>query len=250
MCHLRRERDACSRAVHPLAASFPHALSSVLADLETGIGLVWNEARRGTKRNDLEIEEDAAARYGGCGVGSARDRLRWRFEGRRWDGYEGGVVTGEITISGSSTVEPISSAVAGKFSADNPDVNISVEGPGTGDGFALFCEGETDISDASRPIKLDEEEPICKKNGIDYIELKVGIDGLSVITSHDNQDVTCLGFPDLYALLGPESEGFKNWSDANSLGEEVGATHAPSRACSASSKTPLIPPAYRNRRSR
>jgi phosphate transport system substrate-binding protein len=142
-------------------------------------------------------------------------------------GTEGGVVTGEITISGSSTVEPISSAVAGKFSADNPDVNISVEGPGTGDGFALFCEGETDISDASRPIKLDEEEPICKKNGIDYIELKVGIDGLSVITSHDNEDVTCLGFPDLYALLGPESEGFKNWSDANSLGEEVGATHAP-----------------------
>jgi phosphate transport system substrate-binding protein len=74
---------------------------------------------------------------------------------------------------------------------------------------------------------MDEEAPICKKNGIDFIELKIGTDGLSVITSHDNSDVTCLGSADLYSLLGPESEGFKNWSDANDLAKEVGATHAP-----------------------
>src|SRR5512134_1541259 len=65
-------------------------------------------------------------------------------------------LTGSITISGSSTVQPISSIVAEIFNETNPDVAISVDGPGTGDGFELFCNGETDISDASRPIEPDE----------------------------------------------------------------------------------------------
>ena len=147
--------------------------------------------------------------------------------GNPLDDEEGGGASGSIAISGSSTVEPISGANAEKFNSANPDVSISVDGPGTGDGFALFCEGETDISDASRPIKLDEEAPICEENGIDFIELKVGIDGLSVITSHDNDAVTCLSYSDLYALLGPESEGFSKWSDANDLGEELGAPGVP-----------------------
>jgi phosphate transport system substrate-binding protein len=141
-----------------------------------------------------------------------------------------GELSGEIVISGSSTVEPISSLVAEDFAAQNPGVDYSVDGPGTGDGFALFCDGQTDISDASRPINEDEVA-ICEENGINYAELKIAIDGLSVITSPNNADVTCLGFGDLYALLGPESEGFENWSDANSLAEEIGSdfgeTHAP-----------------------
>lgn len=136
-------------------------------------------------------------------------------------------VAGSITISGSSTVEPISGANAQKFNAENPDVAITVDGPGTGDGFALFCEGKTDISDASRPIKLDEEAPICEENGIEFIELKVGIDGISVLTSPENDQVTCLSFNDLYALLGPESEGFTNWSDADVIGKELDAPGAP-----------------------
>jgi len=140
---------------------------------------------------------------------------------------EGGELTGDVTVSGSSTVEPISVAVAEQFSAENPGVNISVEGPGTGDGFELFCNGETDISDASRPIDLEEEAPICEENGIEFIELKVAIDGLSVITSPENTAITCLGFADLYALIGAESEGFESWADANALAEELGATHAP-----------------------
>jgi phosphate transport system substrate-binding protein len=136
-------------------------------------------------------------------------------------------LSGEIVISGSSTVEPISALNAEKFSAENPGVSISVDGPGTSDGFELFCDGETDISDASRPIDPDEEIPACKKNGIEFIELKVAIDGLSVITSTENDQVECLDFYDLYALLGPESEGFDSWSDANDLGAEIGAAHAP-----------------------
>jgi phosphate transport system substrate-binding protein len=134
-----------------------------------------------------------------------------------------GTLTGSIFISGSSTVEPISSLVAELFAEENPDVEITVEGPGTGDGFELFCNGETDISDASRPIE-EEEIDACAAGGVEYTELEVAIDGMAVLTSPANQAVTCLSYPDLYALLGPESEGFETWSDANDLGREVGGS--------------------------
>jgi phosphate transport system substrate-binding protein len=133
-------------------------------------------------------------------------------------------LSGSITVSGSSTVEPISAANAEKFSSINPEVQISVDGPGTGDGFELFCQGETDVSDASRPIDPEEEIPACEENGIEYIELKVGIDGITVLTSPENDQVDCLSFQDLYALLGPEAEGFEKWSDANDLGKKVGGS--------------------------
>jgi phosphate transport system substrate-binding protein len=141
-------------------------------------------------------------------------------------GAEDGL-TGSVVVSGSSTVEPISVAVAEKFVAANPEVAIDVTGPGTGDGFELFCNGETDISNASRAIDTEEEVPVCEENGIEFIELKVAIDGLSVITSPENDQVDCLDFKDLYALLGVESEGFEQWSDANELGEELGAGNVP-----------------------
>ncbi len=131
-----------------------------------------------------------------------------------------------IEVSGSSTVEPITALVAEDFSAANPGVAISVEGPGTGDGFQRFCNGETDISDASRPIK-DSEADKCAANGVDYVELHVATDGIAVITSSANNAVSCLDFNDLYALVGPESEGFDNWNDADGLAAELGATHAP-----------------------
>jgi phosphate transport system substrate-binding protein len=137
-----------------------------------------------------------------------------------------GELTGEVVVSGSSTVEPITSLVAEEFRAENPDVNMSVDGPGTSDGFELFCKGDTDISDASRPIEAEEIDA-CKKEGIEFIEIKVGIDGITVLTSPENTEVECLDFYDLYALLGPESEGFDNWSDADGLAKEVGAGHAP-----------------------
>lgn len=141
-------------------------------------------------------------------------------------GGSGEGLTGSIAISGSSTVEPISSLVAEKFQSANPDVSVSVNGPGTTDGFALFCNGETDISDASRPIE-EEEIAACEENGIDFVELEVAIDGITVITSPENTAVDCLGFEDLYALLGPESEGFERWSDAEPLAEELGSRHLP-----------------------
>ena len=132
-------------------------------------------------------------------------------------------LSGNIFVSGSSTVEPITARVAEEFSKNNPGVAIKVDGPGTGDGFKLFCNGETDISDASRAIRKEEADA-CKQKNVEFIELKVAIDGLSVITSKRNNTVECLSFPDLYALLGPESQGFKNWSDANALGKAVGGS--------------------------
>lgn len=129
--------------------------------------------------------------------------------------------SGSINISGSSTVEPISALVAEEFMAQNSNVDITVDGPGTGDGFELFCSGETDISDASRAIK-EEEMTACEEAGIEFIELKIGIDGLSVITAESNP-LECLSFQDLYALVGPESEGVGSWSDAQALATELGS---------------------------
>ncbi len=115
------------------------------------------------------------------------DEAAWGETGSAWEGAGGSPgepeegVSGEVVVSGSSTVEPISSLVAEGFSGANTGVSVSVDGPGTGDGFELFCGGETDISDASRPIE-DEEAAACEEAGIEYVELKIGIDGIAVIT--------------------------------------------------------------------
>ena len=138
------------------------------------------------------------------------------------DGPASGAAAGSIEVSGSSTVEPITALVAERFNAAHPGVGISVEGPGTGDGFQRFCAGEIDISDASRAIK-QEEIDACAGAGVDWVELKVAFDGISVLTSPDNAAVSCLDTGDLYALVGPESEGFGSWSDADGLADELAA---------------------------
>ena len=89
--------------------------------------------------------------------------------------------SGSVVVTGSSTVEPISKIVAEKFSEENPDAAIDVSGPGTSDGIKAFCAGEADVADASRAMK-DEEKALCEDGGVEFIELKIGLDGLSVIT--------------------------------------------------------------------
>jgi len=134
----------------------------------------------------------------------------------------GGNVTGSVKVSGSSTVLPITQLVAEQFSAENGDVQMSVDGPGTTDGFVLFCKGQTDINDASRQIK-DEEIQACKDGGVNnYVELEIGLDGITVMTNPANDAVNCLSKADLYSLLGPESSGFTKWSDADALDKELG----------------------------
>lgn len=138
------------------------------------------------------------------------------------DSGENAEAAGSINVSGSSTVEPITALVAEEFSSENPDVDIAVDGPGTGDGFEVFCRGETDISDASRPID-DEEAANCDENGIEYVELEIGYDGMAVLTNANNEAIQCLSFADLYALIGPESEGFETWTDATELAADLGS---------------------------
>ena len=131
-------------------------------------------------------------------------------------------LTGSILVSGSSTVQPITDLVAELFIEQAPDVQISVDGPGSSDGFVLFCDGETDVQDASRAIS-EEEIAACQANGVEYVELEVAFDGITVMTNPANP-TECLTTGDLYALMGPESEGFESWSDANALATELGGT--------------------------
>ncbi|MGH9116721.1 MAG: phosphate ABC transporter substrate-binding protein PstS family protein [Acidimicrobiales bacterium] len=130
---------------------------------------------------------------------------------------------GTINISGSSTVLPVTQLAAEFYADAGNEAVINVDGPGTGDGFVLFCDGDTDVSDASRPIS-EEEIAACEENGIEFVELYIAIDGLSVITNPANDAVECLSFADLYALTGPESQGFTTWGDAQDLATALGST--------------------------
>jgi phosphate transport system substrate-binding protein len=103
----------------------------------------------------------------------------------------GGDLSGTIKVDGSSTVAPFTQAAAEGFEGENPGVKITVGTSGTGGGFEKFCAGETDISDASRPIKDDEEVPVCEKAGITYKEVQVANDGIAVVTNPE-LNVDCL----------------------------------------------------------
>ena len=116
-----------------------------------------------------------------------------------------GDLSGTIKIDGSSTVAPFAQAAQEAFIAENPDVKITVGTSGTGGGFEKFCAGETDISDASRPIKPDEEVPLCKKKGITYHEVQVANDGIAVVTNPDLK-VDCLTVDQLKKLWNKGSK--------------------------------------------
>ncbi len=127
-------------------------------------------------------------------------------------------LTGSVAVSGSSTVEPISTRAKELFN-DNvaPNVEVTVNGPGTSAGFKEFCPGSTDINDASRAIK-DAEKADCVPN----TELKIAFDGIAVMVNPSNP-VSCLSLADLYGIAGPESEG-NTWADAQTLAGEVGTS--------------------------
>jgi phosphate transport system substrate-binding protein len=118
-----------------------------------------------------------------------------------------------IQIDGSSTVYPITEAVAEEFKAHDPGVRVTVGLSGTSGGMKKFVVGEIDICDASRPIK-DAEIASCKSNGIEYIELQVAFDGLSVVVNPENNWVDCLTVEQLKSLWQPEST-VQKWSDLN-----------------------------------
>jgi len=120
-------------------------------------------------------------------------------------------LTGTIEVDGSSTVYPISEAVAEEFNKLYPKVRVNVGVSGTGGGFKRFTVGETDISGASRLIRNPEETSKAEENGVTYDELRLGTDGLSVLVNLDNDFVDCLTVEELNAIWMPEST-INNWS--------------------------------------
>jgi phosphate transport system substrate-binding protein len=118
---------------------------------------------------------------------------------------------GSVEIDGSSTVFPIAEAVAEEFQIANPDVRVTVSFSGSGGGFERFCNGETDISDASRPIRESETER-CRQAGIEFTEVTVAWDGLSVIVNPANDFVDCLTTEELRRIWAPDG-GVTTWSD-------------------------------------
>ncbi len=132
-------------------------------------------------------------------------------------GSGSGDLSGSIRIDGSSTVAPLTEAIAEEFEAANSGVKVTVGTSGTGGGFEKFCEGETAISDASRAIEPEEVEA-CKKGGIDFEEVRVATDALTVVVNPENP-VNCLTVDQLGAIWGPDSK-LSNWSEIPGLKEE------------------------------
>jgi phosphate transport system substrate-binding protein len=117
----------------------------------------------------------------------------------------GGDISGQIAIDGSSTVAPFAEAAAELFNEEYPDVQITVGTSGTGGGFEKFCAGETDISNASRPIDEEEEVPVCEQGGIQYTEVQVANDGIAVATNKELA-VDCLTTDQLKELWNKGSK--------------------------------------------
>ena len=115
-------------------------------------------------------------------------------------------LSGAVKIDGSSTVAPLTTAAAELFAEEQPEVRVTVGTSGTGGGFEKFCNGETDISDASRPIK-DEEKAACEAKGIEYAELAVANDALTVVVNKDNNWADCLTTEQLKKIWEPKLQG-------------------------------------------
>lgn len=163
---------------------------------------MMNRIESAARRYLLEFALLGAALLGfgllGCGAGDNRSAAT--------------ALEGTIEIDGSSTVFPISEAVAEEFmAAGNRGVRVTVGVSGTGGGFKRFCTGETAIGNASRPIK-DAEHELCGQNGIEFVEIPVAYDGIAVVTHPDNTWVECLTTEELRRVWEPESR-VRLWSE-------------------------------------
>ena len=124
--------------------------------------------------------------------------------------------TGAIKVDGSSTVYPITEAVAEEYKKENPGVDITIGVSGTGGGFQKFCRSETDINDASRPIRPTEIET-CQKSGVEFIELPVAYDGLAVVVNPKNTWATSMTVEELKTLWAPAAQGkIRRWNQVRS----------------------------------
>jgi phosphate transport system substrate-binding protein len=129
------------------------------------------------------------------------------------DGNGSSELSGAVNIDGSSTVFPLSSAAAELFGEEQPGVQVSVGQSGTGGGFEKFCAGETDVSDASRQIGEDEVA-VCEENGVEYEELSIANDALTVVVNAENDWAECLTVEQLNAIWAPDST-VSNWNEVD-----------------------------------
>ena len=133
----------------------------------------------------LTLAVSSALAFGVVACGDDDEESAGGGESTEQTASDGGEVSGQIAIDGSSTVAPFAEAAAELFQEENPDVQITVGTSGTGGGFEKFCAGETDISDASRPIDEEEEVPLCEKGAVEYTEVQVANDGVAVATNKE-----------------------------------------------------------------
>jgi phosphate transport system substrate-binding protein len=137
--------------------------------------------------------------------------------GAQGGGGGGEPASGNISIEGSSTVQPITQAAAELFREENPEARIEVGGAGTSDGFEAFCQGDTQISDASRPIDVAEEVPVCEENGVEFIEIPIAFDGISVVVNSENDWASDITSEELKTMWEPAAEGqITRWSQVRS----------------------------------
>ena len=163
-------------------------------------------------------------RFGGRGiqVGAAALALALVLAGCGGDDDGGGTagggaggeraLSGSISIDGSSTVAPVSEAIAEEFRKGQAGVNVAVGTSGTGGGFKKFCANEIDIADASRAIK-DEEKASCAAAGVEFTEFRVGLDGLAIVTSSGNEFLECLSLQQLATVF--KQGGATNWNEVD-----------------------------------
>lgn len=143
----------------------------------------------------------------------AAEEVGGETEGGEGGGEEGGELSGTITIDGSSTVAPLTEPAAELFMEENPEVRVSVGTSGTGGGFEKFCNGETDISNASRPIS-EEEVVACGESGVEYDEIGVANDGLAIVVNPENDWAECLTVDEL-SMTWTRDSTVQNWSEIN-----------------------------------
>lgn len=162
----------------------------------------------------FRLPQRTAAAFGVAGLALTLAACGGQSSGSTGEGTTDGA-SGEVVIDGSSTVEPLSSAAATLFRDAEPGINVTVATSGTGGGFKRFCAGETDISDASRPIK-DEEIAACDETGVEYTEIVIANDGLSVVVNPENDWLQCITTEQLATIWGPDSEGkITSWNQVD-----------------------------------
>jgi len=152
---------------------------------------------------------------GGGGGGSGETTTSGGSGETTTSGGSSGQLSGTIDIAGSSTVFPLATAMSERFRQDNPQVEINIQSTGSGGGFEnFFCPGQTDINNASRPIK-EEEQQLCSDNGVEPVELTVATDALTVVANNNSDWVDCMTTDELSQIWSAEDPP-TNWSDVNS----------------------------------